>query len=396
MRTAVRLLAMCAGIGCTGTTTVQRDLAYAIARRLPGVNDSSLTIPTKGAFGYPSSTTNPLAIRRLLHAGEFARLDSLFDAVTDSARLNYRNEYYLFDAYDAMSGDASLARPLDHWARVRPTSAAARIAKATFLVDLAWQARGTAWARKTPAASMAQMQRLLAQAVTSIDTALGWMPQSAAAYRVQLEIAKASGDIDASRRYLTKGLEDVPGSFSLRRDHMRALSPRWGGSYDAMRAFADESEASQGMANPRLQALAGYVQLDSAEVLELQGRPGEALSVYGRAIAHGDEESFHLERGQLLVRMRRYRDATIDLDMAVASAPTDGTAYLWRGMARQALGSQVACTNSDGASRALADYQHALVLDPTDSVALDRFAWLYTRIHQARLWCLRRPPPKAG
>jgi tetratricopeptide (TPR) repeat protein len=377
---AVLVLATCACIGCEGTTQGQRDEAYAIARRLPGVDDSTLMIPTDGALGYPSSTTNPLAVRRLLRQGEFDRLDSLLEALADSARRDYRNEYYLFDAYEAMAGDTSLAQPLGRWERERPTSAPARIAKGAFLADLAWQTRGTAYSRNTPAESIQRMGRLMAQAVSTIDTALDRTPRSAAAYRVLLETAKASGDTALARRYLMKGLEDIPASFSLRRQYMRNLIPRWGGSYDAMRRFADESQATEGATNPRLRGLAGYIALDSAEVLELQGHQLAALAVYDEAIAISDEASFHLERGQLLVRMRRDREAMRDLDRAVAGRPTDATAYLWRGLARLALSNDVTGARRDAPTGALSDFQHAVVLRPSDPVVLDRFAWLHARM----------------
>jgi tetratricopeptide (TPR) repeat protein len=375
---AVLVLATWASVGCVGSTPGERDEAYAVARR--GVDDSTLTIPTDGALGYPASTTNPLAIRRLLRRGEFARLDSLLDALADSARRDYRNEYYLFDAYEAMGGDTSLAQPVDRWERERPMSVPARIAKGTFLTDLAWQVRGTAYGRNTPAESMRRMGRLMAQADSTIDTALARTPRSAAAYRVLIEIAKTSADTARARQYLMKGLEDIPASFALRRQYMRNLVPRWGGSYDAMRRFADESEATEGATNPRLRGLAGYIPLDSAEVLELGGHQLAALAVYDQAISISDEASFHLERGQLLVRMRRYGEALRDLDRAVASRPTDGTAYLWRGMARLAVSSGPAATGRDAAGGALSDFQRAVVLRPTDGIALDVFARLRTRM----------------
>jgi tetratricopeptide (TPR) repeat protein len=115
-------------------------------------------------------------------------------------------------------------------------------------------------------------------------------------------------------------------------------------------------------------------------VLELQGQQVEALAVYGQAIDASDEPVFHLERGQLLVRMQRYQDALPDLDRAVAGAPTNGAAYLWRGWARQAIWAETGRANREIVNGALADFQRAVVLDPADSIALDRFARLYARI----------------
>jgi tetratricopeptide (TPR) repeat protein len=376
---AALLLATCAATGCDRLVQAERDHSYAIARSMPGVDDSSLTIPTRGLGGYPSATTNPLAIRRLLRQGAFARLDSLLDAAADSARRDYHHESVLFGDYLAFGGDTSLAAPLERWARERPQSAPARIARGAYLADMAWRARGTATSRDTPSESIRRMQVLFGQAVSAVDSALAWTPRSGAAYYVLLQTARAHGGLDSSRHYLEKGLEDIPESFGLRRQHMRNLSPRWGGSYAAMRALADESEKAAA-GNPRLRSLAGYVLLDSAEVLELSGARPAALAAYDRVIAGGDEAFFFLERGELLERMLRYRDAVPDFDRAIASAPADEAGYLWRGTARQALWTENGRSDSADAIGALADYQRAVLLRPTDGMALDRFLALYLRI----------------
>jgi len=367
MRVAVTLFVTCAAIGCNAPTKAAREQAYAAALRMPGLDDTSLTLPTSGANGYPPKTANPLAFRRLARRGDFATLDSLLTAAADSARRDYRTEIYLVNAYDAMAGDTSLEEPLARWSRERPTSAPAHLARAVYLQGQAWVARGAAYARNTPQQSLERMNTLLAEAKACVDSALALTPQSAEAYLVLLYITKASGDSALSRRYLTKGLEDIPGSFALRRQYLRNLVPRWGGSYDAMRGIADEA---LGMAdsNPRLRALPGYITLDSAEVLELTEREREAMAAYGRAIGYGDEMQFHLERGELLVRVGRAREALPDLDFAVAAAPGAAAPYLWRGMARERLKQD-----------ALVDYQRAVVLDPTNDDALGRLARLSAR-----------------
>jgi tetratricopeptide (TPR) repeat protein len=314
-------------------------------------------------------------VRALVRHGSFATLDSFFTAAADSAHRDYRNETRLYNAYDAFEGDTSLAGPLDRWVQSRPSSAPARIARATYLADRAWRARGTAWAKNTPRAAMQQMTALFAQAAQNLDTAVTLTPRSAAAYRLRLQIAKANGDPLDTRQYLTKGLEDIPASYGVRRQYMRNLIPRWGGSHDAMRAFAEESQALAGT-NPRLRALAGYADLDSAEVLEIHGHRSAALVLYTAALTYGDESVPHLERGQLLFRMSRYADALADLDSAVAMAPTSATGYLWRGAAREAL----ARAQPELARAALIDYQHAALLDPANTGAIDAFALLYPRV----------------
>ena len=380
MRVWGLLLVTCGAFACGGPTQASRDAAYATARGMPGFDDSTLTIPTSGANGYPPRTANPLAIRRLVRRGEFATLDSLLTAAADSAHQDYRAEGYLFGASDALAGDTALAAPLERWSRERPASAPALLARAVYLDGQAWSARGTAYAKNTPRKAIQRMNDLFTEATRCVDSALVLTPRSAEAYMVLLYMARTSSDTAVSQRYLAKGLEDIPASFALRRQYLRNIVPRWGGSYATMGAFVD---AAQAMAdsNPRLHALAGYIVLDSAEVFELQRDEDRALAAYTRAVDYGDETQFHLERGQMLVRLDRSRDALPDLDYAVAGAPGRAVGHLWRGMARESLWSQSDRAKRDIGLSALADYQQAVVLDPTYGEALDRFARLYRILH---------------
>jgi tetratricopeptide (TPR) repeat protein len=374
------LLVVTAGtlVSCRQAIGVARSWALEIAHRLP-VDDSSLTIPIDQTAMTASSGLNPLAVRGLVKRGEFARLDSLFVAVEDTARRDVRKEYFLFDAYDAMSYDTALVQPLRRWIRERPTSAPARIALANYLVELGWEERGNGYARDTPRKWMRLMQQHFREAKTNLDTALTLAPQSAAAYRLLMEMTKVTPDTAASRQYLEKGLAEIPASFALRRQQMRNLIPRWGGSYDAMKAVADAAD-SMATTNPRLHSLAGYIVLDSAEMLELAGRRGEALAGYTRALTYGDEPAFYMDRGQLLFRMRRYREALADLDIVVDLWPAYEGSYYWRGMAREGLWRQIAPGDRGAAKGALTDYQHAVLLGPSDPFALDRLVLLYIQV----------------
>ena len=379
-RVAVILIVTTACLGCDAIAKAIRDQAYEHALSMGGLDDTSLTIPRTASNGYPAISANPFAFRRLVLRHEYATLDSILTAAAESAHADYRNESYLFGAYDAMQGDTALAEPLARWSHERPTSAPAYLARASYLTGQAWTARGTAYGAYTPQKRFDRMNALFAQAKPCVDTALTLSPRSAEAYLLLLSITKSSSDTALWHTYVTKGLEDIPASFWLRRRYMRNITPRWGGSYDLMRAFA---EASQAMAdtNPRLRALLGYVELDSAELYEEGRQEGEALNAYNHVLTYGDESQFHLERGEMLLRSGREQDAFPDLDFAVASNPGGAEGYVWRGMAREALWAHSGRTKRDLAVSALSDYQHAVVLDAADDLAVGRFVRLYRIVH---------------
>jgi tetratricopeptide (TPR) repeat protein len=373
-RSAALLFVLVAAAGCDRLdryAQARRDHWYAVARQ--GIDDSSLTIPvTTPTAGYPSSTINPFAVRRMVTQHQFDRLDSLFDALEDSARSDYRNESYLFDAYDAMYLDTSIFMPLVEWIKARPHSVAARIAMASRETELGWEWRSAGSSPKTMRLEFDEANRML-------DTALAYSPHSAAAYRVRLHIARHTADTTGERLLLVKGLEDIPASYYLRTRYMRGIEPHWGGSLDAMRAFIAASD-SLADSNPRLRHLDGYVTLDSAETLEQHGHLNDALAAYTRAVAMSDDEIFHLERGKLLARLRRYTEALAELERAVGEEPTDHDAHQWRGYVRQRVWAEAGERSQEMATGALSDYRQALLLNPTDRYASNSFAWLYNRV----------------
>jgi tetratricopeptide (TPR) repeat protein len=373
MRSALLVLAASLCLGCHDVAAVARRHAYTAARNLGGIDTTSLTVPVNAPSDYPASTTNVFAVRAMLRRGEFAALDSLLTAAADSAHLDYRYESRLYVAYSAFETDTSLAGPLDRWVQSEPSSAPAFIARASYRIAQGWRARGTAYARNTSVSAMQRMKDLFAAAITDLDSAVALTPRSAAAYRLRIQIAKINGNPSEGREYLVQGLKDIPASFGLRRQYMSDLIPRWGGSYDAMSALAQWSE-QMADTNPRLRALSGYIILDTAEVLELARDQTKALAAFTRALAVGNEEQFHLERGRLLIRMRRYAESLQDLDAAVAISPMDPEAYLWRGIARQNLVHE----HHELRSAALSDLQHAVLLDPGDDLALTSFMLMYS------------------
>lgn len=380
VRVPVILIVTSACLGCKAIVKAIRDQAYSEAHSMPGLDDTSLTIPRTASDGYPGIAANPFAFRRLVLHHEYATLDSLLTAAAESAHADYHNEPYLFGAYDAMAGDTALAEPLAQWSRERPGSAPAYLARASYLTDQAWSARGTASARNTSRQRMDRMNALFAEAKHCIDTALTLSPRSAEAYLLLMSITKPSGNLPLIREYVAKGLEDIPASFTLRRQYLRDVIPRWGGSYAIMRGFIDESQAMADT-NPRLVALKGYLELDYGEVYEIRRQETEALAAYNHAFTYGDEAPFHLKRGEMLLRVGREYDALSDLDSAVAAAPGTAEAYLWRGMAREGIWKHSGRTKQYLALSALSDYQHAVVLDSQNDLATGRFVQLYQIVH---------------
>jgi tetratricopeptide (TPR) repeat protein len=345
----------------------------------------SLWLPVAGSqkenFGYPTQTIDRLAVRQALLAKSYDALDRVLAAYGDSVQRDYRVEYRLFDAYGAFGVALPTLEPrLNEWVRMRPKSVAALLARATFYRASGWGARGAALSRETTRQQFQRMNSFFQRAVDDLTTAHRLDPKSIVAYRLMIDMAASQGQIRLSRQMLDSALRIQPYSFLLRVSHMHNLLPRWGGSYDAMEEFADES-APFAKRNPRIKALKGFVDLDRAEKFEGDDQNGDAIEAYQRALRFGDYWEFRYQRGSYYSRSDLDEEALEDFNAVLLQHPQSDDALNSRArveyeLARQAFGE----TKDVYFSQAFRDILMAIALDPTDQDNLEQLAFYQKNI----------------
>ena len=346
---------------------------------VPTAEPARILLPLAGSdteqLGYPLQTVDRLAVRKLLVGKSFAALDTLLDAYTDSAARDYRFEYRLFDAYDAF---AVCALPegalLDEWVQQTPSSGAALLARSMFFIACGWRARGGAYSKDTPDRQFAVMWQFFRAAVNDLGAAESLAPTSLVLYNDLMLVARAKGDVALSRKLLDQGLKVQPYSFVLRSEHMSVLLPRWGGSYQAMDDFAAEA-APYAAKNPRLETLRGYADWDRARMLLEQHQNVEAEQELQEALRYGNLYRFLFERARFYRFTGRYADALADLNQVLLQRPQAHDALSERARVEYALGKDARDTaRANLFSRALADIDLAVKLDPTDFQYQDQLA----------------------
>jgi len=340
--------------------------------RPPGL--AGLMLPRVGTqtedFGYPIQTIDRLAMRRLLMNRSYDTLDLVLSAYADSVVRDYRLEYRLFDAYAAFGVALPVLEPrLNEWVSQRPTSAAALIARGTFYSASGWNARGAKIALHTSRDQFARMNSFFRRAASDLNAGLRLSPNSIVAYRELISNNFGESDPDTSRELLDKALKIQPLSFRLRATYMHNLLPRWGGSYEEMERFAQES-APYAARNPRIRALQGFVDWDRGRVLESDGQKAEAIEAYGRALRYGNFWQFRYERGELYFydnQDKKAKEALDDLNAALVQYPQNADALYERSYVNYVLGID-ATGDAKRAyfAQAFDDIDMAIALDPTD------------------------------
>ncbi|HJP61301.1 MAG TPA: DUF4034 domain-containing protein [Gemmatimonadaceae bacterium] len=348
--------------------------------------------PDSENFGYPSRTVDRLAVRKLLQNKSFDVLDAVLSAYTDSAVKDYRLEYRMFDAYAAFEAAIPSLEPLlNEWVERNPGSPPALVARGSFYYAMGQNARGYAFADSTTDAQFAGMDAYYRKAAADLKSALLNAPNTLAAYRVLMYIASYVGEHDASRWLLDKALQFQPYSFRLRAVHMENLTPRWGGSYVEMNAFADES-MPYAQRNPRIAALRGYIDWDVGRRLAKRGRNSDAMDAFDRSLKSGDFWMFRYQRGNQYFDDDKYAEALVDLNKALEQKPQDADALYERAWIEYKLGHDgTGPTRMENFRKAWEDIALSVALDPADADHQEYMDFIRKAIPQFEHFSLSTP-----
>jgi tetratricopeptide (TPR) repeat protein len=266
--------------------------------------------------GYPVAHVDGAALRSLLWFGRYRDLDNYIEQLEDAFEKDNRREYWMAGVVDAFgSAEDALTPKLDAWAAATPLSFAPYLARATHWNAVGWARRGEKWSRETPASDIAAMDEALGHAIADADKALILRRKLVAARIVKLRALSAHANHAAMRAEVDRALKQCPTCMQIRFIYLLDTTPRWGGTYDEMHAFAATCTKA---INPRCPALDGVVDDDQANLARIADRLPEAEAAANRAIAKGDSSVFYLERAQIRINAKSYDGALTDAETALA------------------------------------------------------------------------------
>ena len=233
------------------------------------------------------------------------------------------NLVYAFSAFALP--DPAIADQLRKWAADSPDSAIAHCARAVALERAAAQARGH---EGGPSSSIRpddfmEMEKDLNQGVMEADSARALDPNLMNAYLTAINAAKMESDPVAMEEASKRALGKFPLSFQIRRALIIGMAPRWGGSYDAMDKFANESQARVAQ-NPMLKYLLGFPSMEQAKDLQLDEKWAQTIPLLNHAIeVGGDYAAFYAARGKSSYALKQYDEAFADFQCANDLLPDD-------------------------------------------------------------------------
>jgi tetratricopeptide (TPR) repeat protein len=275
---------------------------------------------------YIPITVDPVAIVDNLKAGNFTQLQTQIKTYQDAANADPRAEMNLTYAFSSFAlPDPEIADALKKWSAASPDSAIAHCARAVALERAALHARGheggpTSSIQPT---AFVEMEKALNQATMEADSARALDPNLMTAYLPAISAAMMESDPVAMEEPSKRALEKFPLSFQVRRTLIVGMAPRWGGSYDAMDKFANESQARVGQ-NPMLKFLLGFPAMEQARDLQAQEKWDQTIPLLNHAIeVGGDYAPFYTARGKSLYELKKYDEALADFQCANDLMPDD-------------------------------------------------------------------------
>jgi tetratricopeptide (TPR) repeat protein len=353
MRNRLAIAAATAVIGLSIAAIRPRDLWRLM------LGEDTAPARSRAALQAPHFTTDRLEVLRLLRYRELDALTRLIESLQRRFEDDFQAELDLGLAVTSFRiADPTLTPVLDDWVAAEPRSYVPLLARAKHFQAVGFARRGAKPASETPDEQMRAMRTYLAKAVADAKAALALHSKLTEAYEVMMSAAMALGDQARCRRLADEALAISPYSVRIRARYLYCELPRWGGSYEAMEAFAHESQQYADR-NPRLTVLMGFVDWDKGVTLRQEKRYSEAVRYLTSALRFGDQWEFYEDRGDAYFRMKAYRQAVADLDRALELWPQEPKTLADRAFAL--IGMELA-------QPALADVELVLRVDPTSEL----------------------------
>ena len=266
---------------------------------------------------------------------QFNELERFYGRIFQLLKQDIRYESCVTAAYGIFSQGVSLA-DLDAWVD-ETHSDIAYTARGLYKMRMGINIRGTTTIDKVTPEESQSMEDWHAQATADLQLAIQKNPKSIMAYDGLLTIASNTLSESLPKSdILEKALDADPRSYQIRATYLFFLKPRWGGSYQEMREFAQDSQQFLEL-NPRLLNLKGGVDDDLADLAITDRKYDLALKHYTAALQYGDRVLWLVARGACYYHKKQFDKALVDFKKALFYDPQDRDAIEWLDYARGAI-----------------------------------------------------------
>ena len=229
--------------------------------------------------------------------------------------------------------EPNIEKTLDTWVQENAEDYIPYAVRGYFRFRGGMDARGGGYADKISDEQWQAVGDRFDLALEDINHSLQLKPDQQLLYNCLLNIAMIeSWDDGETKRILETGLRYFPDSYLLRDTYIYGLTPRWGGSYEAMQAFVEESRPAMAH-NPSIRALEGEILQDKARIAWNEKDYDAAFSLLSAALEYGNDIWVMSDRAELYYYKKNYARAVEEQTRIISMSPVNANAYIWRAMA---------------------------------------------------------------
>lgn len=307
----------------------------------------------------------------LLQQRKYSELDlqlKNFQKAYEGDFLQEDNVYMAFYTFNRLN--SSFENYFNEWVTKNPNSYSAYLARGMFYRNIGAKKRGTKFINETTKEQLDGMEFYYKKALYDFQKAIEINPKLIWAYCYIIDISKNFGQEDMNKSLMTKALQINPHSLLVRWFYLLSLLPRWGGSLEKMENFIKEAKPHYSK-NPKLKILEGRLDAEKADQLSISKKYEEALHFYNQALKHGEHYYYNRQKGKVLVKLKRYKEAINAFDKSLQERPYDTETLLSRGYSYLMSGD---------CQKAIADFDLVIEIDPDDSYAQSYRKDAYSRL----------------
>lgn len=306
------------------------DNSFRIFRKM-GLGKSPVYEVTRASENLPVPKDPPItlspqrieALRELFESGQFASLNTIYETYQQAFEDDFSTEYALEDAWRVFETTLpAYEKIFAAWILHSPGHFAPYLARAHYYHAKAWESWGYSAVKDKKPVQFKMRWANFQKSMADIQVALGINQQLLTAYLMLIRISYVMAKETDLQRWSQEAFNLFPSSFLLRLQYLYAISPRGMGSYRRMEEFAKSAELYVDI-NPHFTCLYGYIYSEQAYDLLRQKKYDDALALYTKAMAYGDDWYFYSKRAQ--VRYAHFKDldkGLADVERSIYLRPT--------------------------------------------------------------------------
>lgn len=283
-------------------------------------------------------------LRQLFENEKFEELTAALVGYQEEFEEDVLTEYKIIMAFAIFSStDPDYEDKLLKWKEEFTRHFAPHMASAIYYQKLAWESRGTRWAKDTSFEQFSGMEKYLTKAIQNLSLTIKYKRTLMPAYQSYISIlnsSKSASD-DDENAMISRAFKLFPQSYLIKKQASSAKLPRWGGSYEQMEGIAREGVKNVDT-NPNMALLYGMIYNDQAFYLIKEEKYKEAESAYLMAISFGDSWDFYYELATLqYYHLNDYEGALEYIKQSIARYPIEAESHLLKAKIQHMLGYDV-------------------------------------------------------